>query len=246
MKLNMHTSHPSAFISSTFIDLQEERAAVAIALRERGLNVNALDVKPASNGSTKDEILNGIKESDFLILLIGDRYGSILPSVTGNDSTSITRWEYQKAFSLGRPVIVYFKQNIGNDAKNHDDTSESLYKKKRILFERFKKLIMNRHNPAYFSDSFELAEKVQSSIIPTYRSGVRNLNLKNIEMANKIIELENEIKRLKKPGVISLPDTSPSLLQKSILSNLGKEKKNNFPTSYIKDLFSETAKNKLK
>jgi hypothetical protein len=36
MKVNLHTSHPSAFISSTFIDLQGERAAVAEQLKENG------------------------------------------------------------------------------------------------------------------------------------------------------------------------------------------------------------------
>ena len=76
MKVNMHTSHPSAFISSTFIDLHEERESVANALTDMGLNVNALDIKPASTDSSKNEILSGIRESDFAILLIGDRYGS--------------------------------------------------------------------------------------------------------------------------------------------------------------------------
>jgi len=51
MKVNLHTSHPSAFISSTFIDLQDERASVAERLQENGLNVNALDVKPATNNT---------------------------------------------------------------------------------------------------------------------------------------------------------------------------------------------------
>jgi len=41
MKINEYTSHPSAFISSTFADLKEERASVAKKLKERGLLVNA-------------------------------------------------------------------------------------------------------------------------------------------------------------------------------------------------------------
>lgn len=65
MKINSNTSHPSAFISSTFLDLADERKAVAKALNEAKINVNALDVKPASNNSSKEEIINGIKESDF-------------------------------------------------------------------------------------------------------------------------------------------------------------------------------------
>jgi hypothetical protein len=34
MKINMHTSHPSAFISSTFVDLFDDRRAVADSLKK--------------------------------------------------------------------------------------------------------------------------------------------------------------------------------------------------------------------
>lgn len=197
MKVNMHTSHPSAFISSTFIDLQEERESVANALSDMGLNVNALDIKPASTDSSKNEILSGIRESDFAILLIGDRYGSILPRMTGSNMLSITWWEYNNARKFGKPIIAYFKKITGNDSYSHDDINESTYKKKRKSFDRFKKLISNRHNPAYFLDSFDLSDKIKTSIIPTYRAGVKTLNLKNTQLSLKISELESEVKRLK-------------------------------------------------
>lgn len=193
----MHTSHPSAFISSTFIDLQEERKSVANALSDMGLNVNALDIKPASTDSSKNEILNGIRESDFAILLIGDRYGSILPRMTGSDSLSITWWEYNNARKFGKPIIAYFKNMRGHDSYGHDDIIEPTYKKKRNLFDRFRKIVTNRHNPAYFSDILELSDKIKRSIIPTYRSGVKELNLKNTQLALKISELETEIEKLK-------------------------------------------------
>ena len=141
MKVNMHTSHPSAFISSTFVDLYEDRTAIADVLKARGLNVNALDIRPASSQSSKKEILNGIRESDFVILLIGDRFGSILKSMTGNESQSITWWEYTNALKMGKPVIVYFKNVDGSDPKSHDDKSDPLYTKKRVQFERFKKYV---------------------------------------------------------------------------------------------------------
>lgn len=224
MKVNMHTSHPSAFISSTFIDLQEERGNVADALRGQGLNVNALDIKPASTNTSKNEIISGIRESDFVILLIGDRYGSILPRMTGSESRSITWWEYQKACSFGKPVIAYFKNMINNDSFSHDDINESTYKKKRKMFERFKQIISRKHNPAYFSDSFDLSEKIQNSLIPTYRAGVKALNLKNLELAKKVSEHELEIERLKATinnmSIETQTETS-NLLRRGLLGGLG-------------------------
>ena len=197
MKINMYTSHPSAFISSTFIDLYEDRNEVANTLRERGLNVNALDIRPASTQSSRNEILNGIRESDFVILLIGDRFGSILKNMTGSDSQSITWWEYINARKMGKPVIAYFKNFDSNDSNNHDDKSDVLYKKKRVLFERFKKIITHRHNPAFYTEPYELAEKLDSSLISIYRAGVKELSSSNSELRSKVSQLESELSQLK-------------------------------------------------
>ncbi len=196
MKINLHTSHPSAFISSTFIDLQEERSAVAEILKDNGLNVNALDIKPASTESSKKEIIRGVKESDFVILTIGDRYGSILPRMTGSDTQSITWWEYQKVRFFGKPVVAYFQNPSYFDIDNHDDRSDPSYTKKRKLFERFKNLVGTKHNPAYFTDSYDLSEKVQKSLIPTYRYGIETMNRKNSELSDRVVSLERELAEL--------------------------------------------------
>ena len=217
----MHTSHPSAFISSTFIDLKDERSAVAEILQYNGLNVNALDIKPASTESSKKEIIRGIKESDFVILLIGDRYGSVLPFMTGNRFKSITWWEYERAIISGKPIIAYFKENINNNESDHDDKNDNLYNKKRQLFIKFKNIITNKHNPAYFSDVFDLSEKIQKSLIPTYRSGVEKLTRKNIELNEKILNLENELESVKRSTQKNKAiQTSPNALTTRFLKGL--------------------------
>lgn len=196
MKVNMHTSHPSAFISSTFVDLYEDRSEIANVLKNRGLNVNALDIRPASSQSSKNEILSGIKESDFVILLIGDRFGSILKSMTGNESQSITWWEYTSALKMRKPVIAYFKQFDRDDPNTHDDKADPLYDKKRVLFDRFKKIVTNKHNPSFYSDPYDLAKQLDESLISIYRAGVKELCSKNSELNGKISQLESEISSL--------------------------------------------------
>ena len=185
------------FLSSTFIDLQDERASVAEILQGNGLNVNALDVKPATNNTSKAEILRGIRESDFVILIIGDRFGSIVPKITDSSSLSVTWWEYKKAITFGKPVIAYFQNKEYFNSEYHDDRSEKLYIKKRRLFDRFKKMITEKHNPAYFADSYELAEKIQRCLIPTYRAGVESMNRKNLVLSQTAFRLEAENKALK-------------------------------------------------
>ena len=197
MKINMHTSHPSAFISSTFIDLYKDRSAVADALKGRGLNVNALDISPASNQSSKNEILTGIRESDFVILLIADRFGSILKSMTGSETRSITWWEYSNALKMGKPVIAYFKNFDSIKPNTHDEKSEPTYQKKRRLFDRFKRIVTNRHNPAFYSEPYDLANKIDKSLISIYRAGVKKLTSSKSELNGKISQLESEISILK-------------------------------------------------
>lgn len=144
MKVNLHTSHPSAFISSTFNDLREERQLVADTLRESGLNVNALDVKPASTTSSKKEILNGIQESDFVILLVGNRYGSILPKMTRSTSKSITWWEYETACRMRKPVIAFFKNITNFKASDDDDFNDLKYQRKGFSLKNLKRKLQVR------------------------------------------------------------------------------------------------------
>ncbi len=191
MKINIHTSHPSAFISSTFADLKEERNAIADVLRGSNLNINALDIKPASNDSSRKEILSGIKESDFIILIIGERYGSIIPKMTLSKKLSITRWEYIRAVKgMKKNALVYFKRVTSNNAIYYDDIQSSDYKIKRMYLDEFKNELSNTHNPKYFTTADELAEEVKRAIIPTYRSGVRSLLAKNELLQKEITELK--------------------------------------------------------
>jgi len=198
LKINIHTSHPSVFISSTFIDLEEERKAVAEVLINSNLNINALDVKPASNDRSAKEILTGIRESDFIILIIGERYGSIIKEMTSSPELSITRWEYIKAVRiLRKDVLVYFKKVNSDHPMYYDDRNASDYQMKRILLKKFKQELSSRHNPKYFSTSEELAREVKNALIPTYRSGIRTLLSRQENLLRQIDELKQENQRLK-------------------------------------------------
>jgi len=101
----------------------------------------------------------------------------------------------------------------------HDDPSDRLYNVKRRQFEQFKKLIRNNHNPAYFLNAHELAEKVDKSLIAVYRNGVVTLLKRNAELSTKIEQLENEIRNHKNSvGIGALPNTTPIANLSNILN----------------------------
>jgi len=193
MKLNENTSHPSAFISSTFLDLESERQHVAAVLKNAGLNVNALDVKPASTRSSRLEILGGIRESDFLIVIVANRYGSIVPAITRNKHTSVTEWEYDMAVSHGKSVLVYFKKYSteyfeGGCIREGNAAERGL--------KRFKEKLERLHSPRYFSSAEELAHLVSRSLISVYREGVRRHFRTARSLEERIAEKDQTIARL--------------------------------------------------
>lgn len=213
MKINIHTSHSSAFISSTFIDLQQERNAVAKVLREANLNVNALDIKPASSNSSRKEIISGIKESDFIILIVGERYGSIIPRMTLKKDMSITRWEYDQAVRIyGKNVLVYFKKIQSDDQIHFDDRSLEDFEIKQTYLRDFKELLSNSHKPDYFSTADELAEKIKKAIIPTYRSGVKDLVIENESLRKRIGSLEQEVLKIKNESLTHIEPLKDGML----------------------------------
>ncbi|NRB39682.1 MAG: DUF4062 domain-containing protein [Pseudomonadales bacterium] len=193
MRINKQTSHPSAFISSTFADLKHERRSVSEALRSREINRNALDTNPASTNNSKQEIIKGIRQSDFVILIVGGRYGSILPSMTGSSSISITHWEYNLAMKCKKSVLVFLQDGAGYD-KN-----EPISHNKRL--DNFKKILHSRHDPKYFDTKEELASLVDAALISVYRnmadfhsSSTDAFRFENNELRNKITALETQLK----------------------------------------------------
>lgn len=197
MQLNDNTSHPSAFISSTFLDLKAERRAVAETLRRAGINVNALDVRPASTNTVREEILSGIRESDFVILIVANRYGSCVPW-SPFCKASVTEWEYYRAVSFGKSIQVYFFPEHSDLACSDSLPVEDAANAARL--KQFREKLKNKHNPGYFESIEELVQQVGGSLIQVYRDGVRHhlrryrpLEEENAAMKKLLTEKERRI-----------------------------------------------------
>lgn len=86
------------FISSTYLDLKEERQKVVEAVLNAGHIPAGMELFHAGDETQKELIEEWINESDIYVLLLGGRYGSI-----DADGVSYTQWEYNKAAELGKP-----------------------------------------------------------------------------------------------------------------------------------------------
>lgn len=88
------------FVSSTYSDLQSERRLLTQTLPIMGCLPCGLDLNPAGV-SAWAAIKKLIDESDYYILLVGSRYGSLSPS-----GVSYTHMEYVYAATKQKPILV--------------------------------------------------------------------------------------------------------------------------------------------
>lgn len=90
------------FISSTYIDLKEERQAAVQAVLEAGHIPAGMELFKAGNESQLKTIYKWIDESDVYMLILGGRYGSI----EEKSGKSYTQLEYEYALAKNIPVFA--------------------------------------------------------------------------------------------------------------------------------------------
>lgn len=128
------------FISSTYLDLQEERqAAVEAILGSRHIPAG-MELFKAGNKSQLDTIKKWIDESDIYMLILGGRYGSIEPE-TGKSYTHI---EYEYAIEKGIPVFAVVLSNSFLHKKASENSYDVFEKENMQQYDEFKELVMSK------------------------------------------------------------------------------------------------------
>lgn len=147
------------FLCSTYEDLINERKAVLASLDELKLAHKSMEYFGARPSPAIDECLAEVAKSSMLILVVGHRYGSVVPG----QELSFTEAEYREGIRLSKPCLVYMR---------HDDVPvlprfvESDPAKIAALA-RFKKALTERHTVANFRTPDNLAEAVSANVRET-------------------------------------------------------------------------------
>lgn len=159
----------------------------------------------AGNDQQWKIITDTIDNSDYYVLILGQRYGSILEN--GDDKgISYTEREYKYAVSKSIPVIAFIK---ADDASlTVKDVEKSSKNKKRL--NQLKDDVKSKHMVEWFETSDELAQKVTNALYQSFvqdeRPGWIRSNSGNAEKiaselaesSKKIRELEEENRELRK------------------------------------------------
>lgn len=96
------------FVSSTYNDLKKERLAVISGLLDIGCIPVGMEQFPASPSSQWDYIKTMIEMSDYYVLIVAGKYGSIDPE----SNISYTEKEYNYAKSINIPILAFLCKDI--------------------------------------------------------------------------------------------------------------------------------------
>lgn len=179
------------FISSTFIDLKEERQNITNVLLMADCIPAGMEAFVANDDEQFNVIKHVIDLCDYYILIIGERYGSI-NTKTGK---SYTEMEFDYAVSKGIPALVFVKDvDVGSI-----DTKEDIVTKGKL--ETFKERALLGRMGGMWNSLGDLSGKVAISIMKARmqynRPGwVRDLGFNPMEVTKQINELQMKVMQL--------------------------------------------------
>jgi len=129
------------FISSTYIDLIDERQSAVQAVLDSGHIPAGMELFKAGNETQLDTIYKWIDNSDVYMLILGGRYGS----VEEKTQKSYTRLEYEYAVSKGIPVFSVVLTDDFLKGKVTLLGDDKIYEQKNIdKHNDFKELVLSK------------------------------------------------------------------------------------------------------
>jgi len=147
------TSKYQIFISSTYDDLRDERDQVIRAVLEMGHIPVGMEMFSAADQQQWQIISRHIESSDYYVVLVAHRYGSM------EADRSYTEKEYDYAIECGIPVLGF----VIDDAAPWPPSKSDKEQKKRNAVARFKEKVKSRYI-GHWSSKADLYGKVSIAL----------------------------------------------------------------------------------
>jgi hypothetical protein len=148
------------FISSTFTDLVlERRAAYDAVLSLRHMPVG-MEYFPAAHVPPWELIKNLIDDSDYYVLIIAARYGSV-----NEAGLSFTENEYDYAVKTGKPVLAFVHGSPSELPRGKTDGSDEAWQK----LEKFRRRVLSNTTCSLWVSAEDLKSKLVVSLVTTMR-----------------------------------------------------------------------------
>ncbi|MGP5372936.1 DUF4062 domain-containing protein [Psychrobacter alimentarius] len=191
------------FISSTYIDLIEERQAAVGAVLKSGHIPAGMELFNASDKSQLEIIKRWIDESDVYMLILGGRYGSVEPE----SGISYTELEYDYALEIEKPLfaVVINENALEEKIKKHGSSVMEVSNPSELKLFRAK--VLNNMS-SFFEDIKDIRLAVMESLpeiastreLAGWISGNEIPDTKGL--VDEIAKLNNDVKELTKQNSI--------------------------------------------
>lgn len=142
------------FVSSTFLDLREERQAVQQSLLQMDAMPAGMELFPAADDDAWTLIKKVIDESDYYLLVIGGKYGS-----SDDEGVSFTEKEYDYAIKQRKPVMAFLHGEPDAIPAGKVERSEELQQK----LDSFRDKVEKKKHVKYWKSAEQLAGQVALS-----------------------------------------------------------------------------------
>jgi uncharacterized protein DUF4062 len=143
------------FVSSTFSDLEDERRQVSNTLAKAGYLAAGMELFPATDQQQFDFIKRVIDRSDYYVVIVGGRYGSL-----ADGKVSYTEKEFQYARSQNIPVLAFLHKypdriEVGKTDQDADQATR---------LELFRDELRNKRMVEFWENTNDLCTKVLISV----------------------------------------------------------------------------------
>lgn len=187
------------FISSTFIDLKEERQAAVSAILKAGHIPAGMELFKAADKSQWEIIKRWIDESDVYMLILGGRYGSIDPQ----KGVSYTELEYDYAVETGKPLFSVVIEESALEEKVKTSGLDFLERERPSELKLFKEKVL-KNMSSFFNDLKDIRLTVMESLpeiaqMNNLSGWVSGDDIPDVHgLINEVNELREKIKNLEK------------------------------------------------
>lgn len=172
------------FVSSTYDDLVEERKTVSQALLETNCFPAGMELFPASSLEQWELIKKVIDDSDYYLVIIAGRYGTLCANSADQLSKRIsyTEMEFKYALDTKKPIIAFIHRDPDSLAgKNCEKTKIG-----RLRLEKFRNLAKTGRVVKFWSNKDEL----KSQVVLSMPQLITSVPAKGWERSKKISALE--------------------------------------------------------
>ena len=194
----------SIFISSTFTDLIQERQEVQTAILRLDHFPVGMEQWPAADDEQFEFIKRVIDESDYYIVVVAGRCGTVSPS-----GLSYTEMEYNYAIERGIKVIVLLHKDPGSIPADKTEAEPKLRKK----LEAFKDKLSKGRMRKTWTNKKDLAAELTYALLYATKTWpatgwVRGDKAASDELREENVKLREELLTLKTsqptPGILNL------------------------------------------